>query len=102
MRKFCQSWKFFVPSFFLAASLTACASLPTETTLVIVGKEDFKVFGTSVRTSNELSKILSERKVKKVELRREIDINYEQVGKAIYAVTRSGAEIERIDNMIEK
>ena len=82
--------------------LVACASAPVEPTLVIVGKDDFKVFGTSVRSGAELTAILSAKQATKVVLRPEPDINYEQIGKAIYATTRSGATIVRVDAMAEK
>jgi len=88
--KFLLSVAFFV-------SLAACANAPTRPVSVVVGKDDFQVSGNSVKTVDELIKLLAEKKIASVDLHNEAGGDYERIGKVIYAMSRKGVEIEAID-----
>lgn len=77
--------------------LTACASLQPGVTDVMVGKDFVKVLGTTVQTPDELIKLLTAEKIRKVILRVEPELGYEKIGKVIYSVSRAGVEIESVD-----
>lgn len=81
----------------LVVSLAACASTPAGPTSILVGKEEIKLLGSSVHSTNELMKLLSEQKIESVRLRLEADTGYERIGKVIYAMARGGIKIEDID-----
>lgn len=81
----------------LVVSLAACAGTQADPTSILVGIEEITVLGSSVRSTNELMKFLSEQKIENGRLQPEADAGYERIGKVIYAMTRGGIKIEDID-----
>lgn len=79
--------------------LGACASTPPPT-LVLVGKDNIEVFGQTLHSAAELSAALSAQKVTSVELKPLAGAGYEQIGAAIFGITRSGADVERVGPVI--
>lgn len=79
------------------ASLAACSSVPARPVSVVVGKDDIQVSGSSVKTVDELIKLLAEKKIASVDLYNEAGGDYERIGKVIYAMSRKGIKIEAID-----
>ena len=90
----------FLPSVALVVSLAACASAPTRPVSVVIGKDDIQVLGSSVKTVDELIKLLAEKKIVSVDLHNEVGSDYERVGKVIYAMSRHGVKIESIDGQV--
>lgn len=86
----------------LLMSLTACASSPPQPASVVVGNERIQVLGASVKTVDELAKLLAEKKISRIALRTEPGTDYEKIGKVIYGATRNGVEIESVNGMTIK
>jgi hypothetical protein len=87
----------FLLSVAVFVSLAACANALTRPVSVVVGKDDFQVLGSSVKTVDELIKLLAERKIASVDLHNSAGGDYERIGKVIYAMSRKGVKIEAID-----
>jgi hypothetical protein len=80
------------------AAYSAVAGAAVAPTLVVVGSQDIKVLDTSVRTPDELFKLLAERNVGTIVLKTEESRDYETIGKIIYTAARAGIKIEKVDN----
>ncbi len=87
----------FLLSVAFSVSLAACAIAPARPVSVVIGKDDFQVSGSSVKTVDELVKLLAEKKIASVDLYNEAGGDYERVGKVIYSMSRNGVEIEKIN-----
>lgn len=86
----------------LLTLLDACASSPTQPVTVVVGNDAIQVLGLSVKTADELKKILAEKKISRIDLRTEPDTHYETIGRVIYGVTRDNIKIETLNGMVPK
>ena len=87
---------------FVAPALAACPTTPPEPTVVIIGRDDFKVLGISVKTAAELRKTLVDNKVKQVDISFDEELGYEGIGKVIYGLSGSGVEIHAVNGKVRK
>jgi hypothetical protein len=81
----------------LSLGLAACASMAAEPTVIVVGKGEIRLLGVTVHGKDELAKLLAERKISRVIIHPEADASYEDIGGAIYGISRSTVEIVRVD-----
>ena len=91
-----RATKFLLPLAF-SASLVACANTPMRPVSVVVGKDDIQVSGSSVKTVDELIKLLAAKKIASIDLYNEAGSDYERIGKVIYSMSRNGVKVEKIN-----
>lgn len=68
--------------------------LPDRKAVLEVSKEGFQIFGQTITSREELIKALLEHHTEFVEIHTDDSQDYEQIGRAIYTITRSGAEMK--------
>jgi biopolymer transport protein ExbD len=83
-------------------SLTACASPPIQPVSVLVNKDGMHVLGTTVKTVDELEKLLVEKKINRIVVRTEPENDYDAIGKIIFRMSRNNVQIEAINGMALK
>lgn len=77
----------------LLLCLAACAAAPPVITL---GEKDITVAGRRVGTVSEMLAVMAEKKMTAVTVQPLPEASYEQVGKVIYAISRSGAQVTAV------
>lgn len=81
---------------FVAPVLAAGPVAPPEPTVILIGRDDYKVLGASVNTIAAMVKLLADNNVKLVDIRVDEDIGYERIGKVIYTLSRYGVDIHQV------
>lgn len=91
-----------VRTFVLLVSLTACASVPIQPVTVLANSDGMHVLGATVKTVDELEKILVAKKITRIVVRTEPENDYEAIGRIIYRMNRNTVKIEAINGIVLK
>ena len=78
----------------LLLCLAACAAAPPP--VITLGEKDITVADRRVGTVNEMLAVMAEKKMTAVTVRPLPEASYEQIGKVIYAIFRSGAQVTTV------
>ena len=81
----------------LLLCLSACASAPPPSPVITLGEKDINVAGRQVGTVNEMLAVMAEKNMRAVSVRPLPQASYEQIGKVIYAIFRSGAQVTAVE-----
>lgn len=79
----------------LLLCMAACAATPPPA-VITLGEKDITVAGRQVGTVNEMLAVMAEKKITAVSVRPLPQASYEQIGKVIYAIFRSGAQVTAV------
>jgi hypothetical protein len=74
----------------------ACAIAPPPPPVITLGDKEITVADRRVGTVSEMLAVMAENKMTAVTVRPLPEASYEQVGKVIYAIFRSGAQVTTV------